>query len=72
MGVPRPWLVVVGMRVDVIALHAGGGVLRSGADLVVFRLVVAALCGGGAVAAGQAVAWGSLGRGLSPSGCGST
>ena len=40
--VPRPWLVVVGMRVDVIALHAGGGVLRSGADLVVFRRVVAA------------------------------
>ena len=53
MGVPRPWLVVVGMRVDVIAPHAGGGVLRSGVDLVVFRLVVAASlrrrgCGGGA------------------------
>ena len=53
MGVPRPWLVVVGMRVDVISLHAGGGVLRSGADLVVFRRVVTASlrrrgCGGGA------------------------
>ena len=53
MGVPRPWLIVVGMRVDVISLHAGGGVLRSGADLVVFRHVVTASlrrrgCGGGA------------------------
>ena len=38
-GRPSAWLVVVGMRVDVIALHAGGGVLRSGAGLVVFRLV---------------------------------
>ena len=35
MGVPRVWLVAVGVRVDVIALRSDGGVLRSGDVFVV-------------------------------------